>query len=140
MEAARQVYGAKIADAGDLLVMMRKEFIEIVDEIAKDSITDQGHYEEVQRQVLKRKSPAPVAKATVSHDVDSDSPLFSSESDSESLICDLTKKAHLPSNGDKKRMLMMSKVAMIRERRQQVFCWTCRMKILLSNPQKKESC
>jgi len=48
MEAARQVYGAKIADAGDLLVMMRKEFIEIVDEIAKDSITDQGHYEEVQ--------------------------------------------------------------------------------------------
>jgi len=44
-----------------------------------------------------------VAKATVSHDVDSDSPLFSSESDSESLICDLTKKAHLPSDGDKKK-------------------------------------
>jgi len=103
-----------------------------------------------------------VAKATVSHDVDSDSdlfedqlpdretksqhekeaatPLFSSESDSESLLLDDTKEAHLPPDGDKKRQLLMSKVSMIRERRQQVFCWTCRMKFLLSNPQKKEIC
>jgi hypothetical protein len=48
MKDARQC-GTILLDSGDLLKHMRKEFIEIVDETAKESQKDQGHYEEVQR-------------------------------------------------------------------------------------------
>jgi hypothetical protein len=48
MKDARRC-GTVLLDSGDLLKHMRKEFIEIVDETAKESQKDQGHYEEVQR-------------------------------------------------------------------------------------------
>jgi hypothetical protein len=48
MKDARRC-GTKLSDSGDFLKHMKKAFIEIVDETAKESQKDQGHYEEVQR-------------------------------------------------------------------------------------------
>ena len=56
MKDARRCHTV-LLDSGDLLKHMRKEFIGIVDETAKESEKDQGHYEEVQRRLVKRNKP-----------------------------------------------------------------------------------
>jgi hypothetical protein len=54
-----------ISDSGDLLRRMRQEFIDIVDETAAASKTNQGHYDNVQQRVGRKIYPAVLAEATV---------------------------------------------------------------------------
>jgi hypothetical protein len=85
MKDAGQTRYGKLSDSGDLLQKMRKEFIEIVDEMASDSVTDQKHYDEVQ-QVLKANYAAHVHYSSSDLSSDSDSePNFPHAKDEEEM-------------------------------------------------------